>query len=263
MRHLRRLEEGLVVAALLAAAFLPLSDTVARALGGHYIPGGADWLQQIVLWLAFLGGLLATREQKHLTLSTAELFGEGRVRRFGHVLAAAMSVAAVSVLAYAAVGLVAANREEGKLLTGGIPVWLSECMMPLALGLMALRFAWHAGTGWLRRALAVLAIPAVFALGRFSDQAASLSWPIAILILAALVLGTPVFVAMTALSLFFFFKDGIPVTAVTITARPPGIHPRSERKKRRRRIEAPLSASTYPQAVRSGIAGRVGEEMSR
>jgi len=71
----RRLEAGLLVAALLAAAFLPLSDTLGRALGGHYVPGGADWLQQLVLWLAFLGGLLATGEGKHLTLSTAELFG--------------------------------------------------------------------------------------------------------------------------------------------------------------------------------------------
>ena len=108
-----------MIAALLAAAFLPLSDTVGRLAGGHYLPGGADWLQQIVLWIAFLGGLLATREDKHLTLSTAELFGEGRVRRFGRVLAAAMSAATVAVLAYAAVGLVEANRAEAKVLTGG------------------------------------------------------------------------------------------------------------------------------------------------
>ena len=92
-----RLEQGLVIVALLAAAFLPLSDMVGRALGGHYIPGGADWLQQVVLWLAFLGGLLATREQKHLTLSTAELFGEGRVRRFGHVMAGAVVSTTVTV----------------------------------------------------------------------------------------------------------------------------------------------------------------------
>ena len=35
------------------------------------------------------------------------------------------------------------------------------------------------------------------------------------MILVALVLGTPVFVAMAALALFFFFRDGLPVTAVT------------------------------------------------
>ncbi len=102
-----------------------------------------------MLWLAFLGGLVATRERKHLTLSTAELFGEKtRVRRFGRVLAGAVAAATVAVLTYAAVGLVLANREEGRVLMGGTPVWVLELVMPLALGLMALRFAWAASGRW-------------------------------------------------------------------------------------------------------------------
>jgi len=210
-----RAEQGLVVAVLLAAAFLPLSDVVGRALGGYYVPGGADWLQQLVLWLAFLGGLLATREGKHLTLSTAELLGEGRLRRFARVLAGALSAGTVAVLAYAAVGVVQANREDAKFLTGGLPVWVSECVMPAALALMAVRFAWRASGGWRGRSMALVAVPAAFGLGLLSEQAAALVWPMAALVLAALLLGTPVFVAMGALSLFFFFKDGLPVAAVT------------------------------------------------
>jgi hypothetical protein len=52
-------------------------------------------------------------------------------------------------------------------------------------------------------------------------------------------------------------------TAATMTAMPPGIQPKSARKKRTSRVDALLSASTYPQAVRSGIAGSVGEAISR
>jgi hypothetical protein len=52
-------------------------------------------------------------------------------------------------------------------------------------------------------------------------------------------------------------------TAATITAMPPGMPPNSARKNRTRRDEAPLSASTYPAAVSSGIAGSVGEAISR
>ena len=61
-RAMRRLEHGFLVVALLAAAFLPLADTLGRPFGLH-VPAGADYLQQVVLWLAFLGGLVATREQ--------------------------------------------------------------------------------------------------------------------------------------------------------------------------------------------------------
>ena len=213
-RVVRHLEHGLLIPALLAAAFLPLADTLGRPFG-FFVPAGADYLQQLVLWLAFLGGLVATREHRHLSLSTAELFGEGRVRQFGRVLAAAVSAATVAILTYAAVGLVLANREEGRKLLGGVPVWLLELVMPAALGLMALRFAQGASKGWLGRVIALAAVPAAFALGLVPDRMATAGWPMAVLILTALVLGTPVFVAMAALALFFFFRDGLPVTAVT------------------------------------------------
>ncbi len=213
-RAVRHLEHGFLVVALLAAMFLPLADTLGRPFGLH-VPAGADYLQQVVLWLAFLGGLVATREHRHLSLSTAELFGHGSVRRFGRVLAAAVSAATVGILTYAAIGLVLANRQEGRTLMGGVPVWVLELVMPAALGLMALRFAWAASRGWLGRVIALAAVPAAFALGLVPERMATASWPMATLILAALVLGTPVFVAMAALALFFFFRDGLPVTAVT------------------------------------------------
>jgi tripartite ATP-independent transporter DctM subunit len=213
VRGVRGLEHSLLITALVAATLLPLADTLGRPFG-LAVPAGADYLQQLVLWLAFLGGLVATREGRHLTLSTAELFPE-RMRRRGHVLAAAVAAAAVAVLTYAAVGLVAADRQDDKVLPGGIPIWLVECLMPLALGLMALRFAWRASAGWTGRVLALLAIPAAFALGLIPEHAGTLTWPFVLLLLAALVLGTPVFAAMGAFSLFFFFREGIPVTAVS------------------------------------------------
>lgn len=213
-RAVRHVENAFLIVALLAAALLPLADTVGRPFG-FAVPAGADYLQQVVLWLAFLGGLVATREHRHLSLSTAELFGEGRVRRLGRLLAAAVSAATAGILTYAAVGLVLANREEGRTLMGGVPVWLLELVMPAALGLMALRFALGASPGWAGRVVALLAVPAAFSLGLLPDRMASLGWPMAALVLVALVLGTPVFVAMAALALFFFFRDGLPVTAVT------------------------------------------------
>ncbi len=213
-RLVRHLEHGFLVVALVVAALLPLVDTLGRPFG-LFVPAGADYLRQLVLWLAFLGGLVATREQRHLSLSTAELFGHGAVRRFGRVLAAAVSAATVGILTYAGIGLVLANREEGKTLMGGVPVWALELVMPAALALMTLRFAWHASTGWPGRVVALAAVPLAFSLGLVPDRMATAGWPMAILILTALVLGTPVFVAMAALALFFFFRDGLPVTAVT------------------------------------------------
>ena len=52
-------------------------------------------------------------------------------------------------------------------------------------------------------------------------------------------------------------------TALTSTATPPGMKPNSARKKRTSRCGACVSASTKPVAVKSGIAGSVGDAISR
>lgn len=212
-RGLRHLEHALLIGALLGTAFLPLVDTLGRPFD-FAVPAGADYLRQLVLWLAFLGGLVATRERRHLALSTAELFPP-RIKRVGRLVAAAVAAATVAILTYASVVLVLANREEGRTLMGGTPVWVLELVMPVSLALMALRFAWGASDRWPGRVLALCAIPLAFSFGLIPDTVAGWAFPMAIFFLVALFLGTPVFVAMAAFALFFFFRDGLPVAAVT------------------------------------------------
>ena len=213
-RFLHRAEEAVLTAALLAAMALPLIDAVGRPLGGFHVPGGAPYLQQLTLWLAFLGGLLATREGAHLTLSTAELFGEGRWRRAAALLGGSVAAAVAAVLAYGAWQVVLADREQGKVLPGGLPEWVSECVMPLALALIALRLAWRAAESWWGRLAAMAAAGGVFALGLVAARATTLAWPLALLVLAAALLGAPVFTAMGGIALVLFFKDAVPVSAV-------------------------------------------------
>jgi C4-dicarboxylate transporter, DctM subunit len=209
-----RVEDAILIAALLAAMLLPLIDVVGRPLGGFHVPGGAPYLQQLTLWIAFLGGLLATREGAHLTLSTAELLGKGHARRAAAHFAASVAAAVAAVLAYGAWQVVQADREQGKVLPGGLPEWVPEIVMPLALALIALRLAWRAAESWWGRLVAVGVASSVFALGRVADHAPTLAWPLILLILAAALLGAPVFTAMGGVALVLFFKDATPVSAV-------------------------------------------------
>jgi len=211
----RRLEQVPLVGALALATLLPLIDAVGRPFGGFHIPGSAAYVQQLTLWLAFVGGLVATREGKHLTLSTAELFGDGLARRVARVFAYAIAAGTVAVLAYASAQVVGANREEGKLLPIGLPEWVSECVMPAALGLMAARFVWLASPRWRGRVLALAAVAASLGLGLLPAEAVSYVWPLAIAVIAGALLGAPVFVAMGGIALVLFFREATPVAAVS------------------------------------------------
>lgn len=230
-RALRLLEQGALITALGLLALFPLVEAVGRPLGGFHVPGSSAYVQQLVLWLAFLGGLLTTREGKHLTLSTTEFMGHGFLRRATSFATAVLSSVVLAVLCYAAVQLVAANRVDGKSLPVGLPVWVSECVMPVALGLMALRFAWSAGRGWAARGvaaavLALASLPLAVRLGLLPESALGLLQPLGNAMVAAplafgllvggsILAGTPIFVAMGGLALLLFFKDDTPVAAVS------------------------------------------------
>jgi len=211
----RRIEGGVLVAAFLLAMILPLVNAIGRPLGGFSIRGSESYRAQLTLWLAFLGGLLAAREGRHLTLSTAEAIGKARVRDAARLFSSSVAAAVCGVLAFAAYGVVAADRQRGQILSIGIPAWTSECIMPLALALIGLRLAWGASDRWPGRAVAFGAMAVAFAPGLIPGAGHALFLPLLVMIVAAAVVGAPVFVAMGGIALVLFFRDGVPVSAVT------------------------------------------------
>ena len=215
LRLLHGFEGGVLVAAFLISMLLPLVDALGRPFGGFSIPGSATYRAQLTLWLAFLGGLLATREQRHLTLSTAEAIGHAKVRGWARLFSMSVASAACAVLSYSAVGVVMADRTQGEKLTFGLPIWISECVMPVALALIAVRLAWRAGDSWKSRAVAFAAIGAAFSLGAIPNAGPALWLPLLALVILATLVGSPVFLAMGGVALVLFFKGGVPVSAVT------------------------------------------------
>ncbi|MBM3907116.1 MAG: TRAP transporter large permease subunit [Gemmatimonadetes bacterium] len=188
---------------------------IGRPLGGFHLVGTAEYVTQLTLWLAFVGGMAATSQAKHLTLSTAEFFGDGVWRQATRLLSYAVAAAIVGILAYASAKVVAANRIEPKMLSIGIPQWVSELIMPVAMGVMALQFVWLASDKWWGRAIALACVGGAFALGLVPLEYAHYLWPLTLLVLAAALLGAPVFVAMGGVALVLFFAEGVPVAAVS------------------------------------------------
>ena len=215
VRSLRRTEDGLVIAIFALAMGLPVLDTLSRAVGGFHLKGSSDLMQQVTLWLVFLGALAATRQTKHLTLSTSEFLGQGPLGQASRVGGYAVAAAVTGVLAYASARVVLANRLDPRMLSIGIPAWVSEIIMPVALGAMAVKFALLASPTWRGRLVAFLAIPAGLAIGLLSPGLAAHTWPLILIILLGVFLGAPVFVAMGGIALVLFFRDGTPVAAVS------------------------------------------------
>jgi tripartite ATP-independent transporter DctM subunit len=213
--YARRGWEGLLIAAFLVLAILPMIDFVARPLGRFHVPGSAGYVQLLTFFLTFLGGLAATVSDEHLQLSTAVLLGDGRLRRTADFLANTAAATVSAVLAFAAVNVVLADRMLGRRLPFGAPEWLGETVMPASLAVMAIVYFSKTWRSWHGRTLAGAVALGVFALGLAPEASRHVVWPLAAALIAATLVGSPVFVAMGGLAALFFFRDGTPVSAVT------------------------------------------------
>ena len=211
---LRRLEDATLVAIFAGIVVLPIVEALGRPIRGFNIPGASAYMHHLVLWLSFLGGLVVTRERKHLRLSTAEAIPEGRWRDGVRVFAAGVSAAVCVVLAYASWQVVQVNRINAKTLSIGLPEWVSEMVMPVALALIALRFVWHASERWRGRLVALALAPLGVALEWAPTLVENHVWPLVALVLAGALLGAPVFVAMAGVGMLLTVEGGSPASSV-------------------------------------------------
>jgi len=229
-----RFEAWAVVAIVLAMVLLPTAKALLRRLTGAELPGAAVYTQHLTLWVGFIGALLATAAGKHLALSTLEMLPAGRVRNFARGYGDLVSAFVSAVLAYASLVVVLADRTRPDTLAGGLPEWWTEVIVPIGFVVMAFRFARlspQRGTRIAGYVLAALVLP--FCAGAVADafgvagfpvvpDASALfgahtgwiAWPGALLLLAAFLLGTPVFVVMAGFALLLFFLGGTPVASV-------------------------------------------------
>ena len=211
---LRLIGEGLPVAGFLLLAALPLVDFLGRPLAGFHIPGSATYTQQLTFFLTFIGGFAATLTGKHLTISTANLLHGVRARQEAEFFSRCAAASVTAILAYASFCVVVAERMQGQKLTFGLPVWISESVMPLGLGLISLTYILKS-SNWLPARLCAAAIAgAAFCLG-IIQPTDSMAWVLAAILMAATLLGSPVFATMSGLALIFFWRQGTPVSAVS------------------------------------------------
>ena len=215
---LRDVEDLLVSLVLAALVLLPLGEIVLRKLFQAGISGATAFEQHLTLLIGLLGGALAARDRRLLTLSTLTdlLQGQGQVvaRVFSSAFAAGISV----FLGVAAAQLVQTEREAGNILAYGIPVWTLQVVMPVSFGAIALRVLWWAAASWRGRLVALLLAGGVVWTGLQPPIAPdTLVLPALVTLLVAVVLGAPIFVLLGGAALILFWGQELPIASISLT----------------------------------------------
>jgi len=201
-------------------------ELVVRRLGGAGIAGTGPIVQHLTLWLGFLGAAVAAREGRLLSLALPEYLPEGRLRRAAGAVGAAFGAAAAALLAVACWELVRAERAAGGEIALGIPIWVGQLVLPIALAIVAFRLALRAPAGWHGRAAAFASLLGGLVLALRPDWFEGT--PVAIGIVVVLVgtlAGGPLFAVLGGAAVWLFLVDGTPIAAVPADAYRLAVHP--------------------------------------
>lgn len=217
-RWLREVENLLVSLALAALVLLPLGEIVLRKLFQTGISGATAFQQHLTLLIGLLGGALAAREGRLLTLSTLMNFLKGQWQVFARVFSSAFAAGISVFLCVAAAQLVHTEKEAGKILAYGIPLWTIQLVMPLSFGVIALRVLWRAAESWRGRLVALLLAGGVVWIGLQPPIAPdTLVLPALLALLVAVVLGAPIFVLLGGAALILFWGQDLPIASISLT----------------------------------------------
>jgi len=206
---LYRIEDWVATAALFATALLPALESFLRKVFHTGVLASADYVQHLVIWITFVGGMITSREGRHLALTA----GVDRIaepwRSAVRTFTAAVAAAVCASFTISAWRFVTMAFEPGARV-GFMPLRGAMMIMPVGFAVMAVRFVTHAPRGWAHRvaAAAGVALGVAFALWEGWTLPHPLVWLSVGLLVAAGLLSAPVFVVLGGVAAALFAGAG-------------------------------------------------------
>jgi len=230
-------------------ALLPFVGVIARLLSLAGIRGSADYIQHLVLWVAFLGGAITSREGKHLALTIGSDRAGPKLKSVIAGFTGFLSAFICAILTLASASFVVIGFDPGTRI-GVFPVWIASLALPVGFLLMTVRAVATSSKQPAVRLVSAAGVLAGLLVG--VAPVANMLWsigaesvatvasavqggvaaamnvlhvPLVIALIAAALLGAPVFVLLGGLAVLFFTHSGgslevIPNEAYTMLSGP-------------------------------------------
>ena len=231
LSKVKKLSDLLVFISLILLAVFPLIEIVMRKFFSTGVAGSSNYIQHLVIWVTFMGGIITSREGKHLALTAGFDALNKKVKRWTAPVLYLVAVSVGMALTWSALSFVLVGFDPLEKV-GFLPIKLVVAIMPIGYFVMTLRFIFSAGIDksdrWLP-ALGILigtvaaATPVINVLFSIfpdvpsflfsiadgaSGLAVTLRWPIFVVLLASAVLGAPLFVVLGGVALLLFTGSG-------------------------------------------------------
>lgn len=141
VRVLHNIEDALLVLILLSMVTLAFSQIVMR----NFLGTGSIWLDPLlrvlVLWLGLLGALVATRQNKQITVDVLTRFLTPRLKIISDIITRTFASIISAIIAWHSFLFLIDEWNSGVLAFASVPAWLPESIIPFGFSIIALRYA--------------------------------------------------------------------------------------------------------------------------
>ena len=210
-------EDTIAIAVFAVLTFFPALEILTRLIGRPGIPASAILVQHMTLWIGFIGAVLATRQNKLLSLIRKPLFQEDKIFHLGRWIAKNISFIVILFLFWGSLNLVIVEYNYPTYIAPGILRWVGQSIMPLGFLLIATQIFLKSTKNHLLRAtmlMITIFIIIISLTDAFQDNGLFL-WCSVGLILFSMIFGTPIFIGLGGLAILFFWSDYTPISAIS------------------------------------------------
>lgn len=140
IKAVNKIEDWLLISMLATMVILAVTQIVYRNFSG----GGVAWidplLRMLVLWVALSGAVIASRTDNHIRIDFFAKYISGKYYFYIKRVVHAYCVVICAVIAWYSIKFVQMDYEYETVAFAGVPAWITELIIPVAFGLMALRY---------------------------------------------------------------------------------------------------------------------------
>lgn len=111
------------------------------------LPWADGLVRLMVLWLALLGAVAASRDHRHIAINLTERYLPAGLMRPVNVLVDTFAAVVAGALGWYSLRFVLDSREFGDVLLDGWPAWWFQIILPIGFGLIGYRYALRVAAG--------------------------------------------------------------------------------------------------------------------
>lgn len=140
LKLLHSLEDSLLFILLTAMIGLGAWQMIMRNLFDSSYTWIDPLLRLLVLWVGLVGAMVATRQQRHISVDALTRWVPDAKQPLFKALSNFIAFGVAGVIGYASISFVGMDYEAGSVAFAGIPSWVCELILPFAFLCMAVRF---------------------------------------------------------------------------------------------------------------------------